>query len=64
VSSTMFLFLPGWETMTIGTFILFQSGGRFGAAAALGVIVMAVTSTTIILANKIGGKWLGGAFGA
>jgi len=64
VSSTMFLFLPGWETMTIGTFILFQSGGRFGAAAALGVILMAVTSATIIVANKIGGKWLGGAFGA
>jgi len=64
VSSTMFLFLPGWETMTIGTFILFQSGGRFGAAAALGVILMAVTSATIIAANKIGGKWLGGAFGA
>ena len=64
VSSTMFLFLPGWETMTIGTFILFQSGGRFGAAAALGVILVAVTSATIIVANKIGGKWLGGAFGA
>ncbi len=63
VSSTMFLFLPGWETMTIGTFLLFQSGGRFGAAAALGVILTVVTSATIILANRVGGKWLGGAFG-
>jgi iron(III) transport system permease protein len=62
VSSTMFLFLPGWETMTIGTLLLFSSGGRFGSAAALGVILMIVTSVTIVLASKIGEKWFGATY--
>jgi len=59
----MFLFLSGRETMTVGTFTLFQSDGCFGAAAALGVIPMAVASATIILVKKVGGRWLCGAFG-
>ncbi len=64
VSATMFLLQPGWETMTIGTFILYQSSGEFGAAAALGVVLMVVTAACIAVANRLGGRRLGGAFGA
>lgn len=62
VSSTMFLVLPGWETMTIGTFIFFQSSGLFGAAAAMGVILMTVTALSMLISAKLGGRMLGGAF--
>jgi len=62
VSSTMFLVLPGWETMTIGTFIFFQSSGLFGAAAAIGVVLMAVTALSMLISAKLGGRMLGGAF--
>lgn len=53
LSSTIFLYRPGWETMTIGIFILFLSSGFFEAAAALGVILIIVVSICIILAYRL-----------
>lgn len=63
VSSSMFLYRPGWETVPIGTFILFTSSGDFSRPAALGVVLLLVTGAAIALANKLGGRKLGGAFG-
>jgi len=62
-SATIFLYQPGWETMPIAIFIFFQSGGRFGQAAAIGFTLMLVAAVCVALANRLWGARVGSIFG-
>ena len=61
-SAVLFLSLGGWETITVGIFSFYIAGSAYEAAA-LGVILIAVASLSVILINRIAGARMGGMFG-
>lgn len=61
-SAVLFLSLGGWETMTVGIFSFYIAGSA-NEAAALGVILIVVASTSLIAINRIAGTRMGGMFG-
>ena len=61
-SAVLFLSLGGWETITVGIFSFYIAGSA-SEAAALGVILIAVASVSVIVINRIAGARMGGMFG-
>lgn len=61
-SATLFLFLPGWETIPIGIFT-FYIAGSINEAAPLGFIMIILSVLSVIIVNKIAGTKMGGVFG-
>ncbi|MCR4425869.1 MAG: iron ABC transporter permease [Firmicutes bacterium] len=61
-AATILLAIPGWETMTVGIFAFYTSGS-INDAAALGVILIAVGSLTLLVINRLAGARAGGFFG-
>jgi iron(III) transport system permease protein len=62
LTSTAFLYRPGWETMPLGIFIYYLTGGM-NEASALGVLLILVVAVSIGLANRLVGAKMGAAFG-
>ncbi len=61
-AATILLALPGWETMTVGTFNFYTSGS-INEAAALGFILIVVGGITLFVIDRISGMKSGGFFG-
>jgi iron(III) transport system permease protein len=61
-AATIMLFLPGWETMTIGIFTYYTSG-TIGQAAALGFVLILLCAVTLFAVYRLTGARLGGFFG-
>jgi len=62
-AATILIFLPGWETMTIGIFTYYTSG-TFGQAAALGFVLILLCAGTLYAAYRLTGARMGGLFGS
>jgi iron(III) transport system permease protein len=62
-AATILVFLPGWETMTIGIFTYYTSG-TFGQAAALGFVLILLCAVTLYAAYRLTGARMGGLFGS
>jgi iron(III) transport system permease protein len=62
-AATILIFLPGWETMTIGIFTYYTSG-TFGQAAALGFVLILLCAVTLYAAYRLTGARMGGLFGS
>jgi iron(III) transport system permease protein len=61
-SAVLFLSLGGWETIPVGIFAFYIAGSA-NEAAALGVILIAVASVTVVAINRVAGARMGGMFG-
>jgi iron(III) transport system permease protein len=61
-SAVLFLSLGGWETITVGIFSFYIAGSA-SEAAALGVILIAVATASLIAINRVAGARMGGMFG-
>src|SRR5215831_3425892 len=61
-SAVLFLALGGWESITNGIFAFYIAGSA-NEAAALGVILIAVATVSVVLINRIAGTRIGGVFG-
>jgi len=64
ISSTIFLYKPGWETMPIGIFLQWHRGTEFGVPAALAFLMIIITFSLLMIISKLGQRVLGGAFSA
>ncbi len=62
-AATIFLFLPGWETMTVGIFTFYTSG-TIGQAAALGFVLILLCASTLFIIYRLTGARMGGLFGS
>jgi iron(III) transport system permease protein len=62
LSSTAFLYKPGWETMPLGIFIYYLTGGM-AEASALGVLLIVIVAVSVGVANRLVGAKMGAAFG-
>jgi iron(III) transport system permease protein len=62
-AATILLFLPGWETMTVGIFTYYTSG-TIGQAAALGLVLMLLCAATLFAVHRLTGARMGGLFGS
>ena len=62
ISSTIFLYKPGWETLPIGIYLQWSRGTEFGVPAAAAFILIVLTLILLLILSKIGGRVLGGAF--
>jgi iron(III) transport system permease protein len=61
-SAVLFLSLGGWETITVGIFSFYIAGSA-SEAAALGVILIAVATVSLLVINWVAGARMGGMFG-
>src|SRR6266571_5373752 len=61
-SAVIFLSLGGWETIPVGIFAFYIAGSA-NEAAALGVILIAVATVSVLAINRIAGTRMGGMFG-
>ncbi len=62
-AATILVFLPGWETMTIGIFTYYTSG-TIGQAAALGFVLIILCALTLYGVYRLTGARMGGLFGS
>jgi iron(III) transport system permease protein len=61
-SAVLFLSLGGWETIPVGIFAFYIAGSA-SEAAALGVILIAVATVTVVAINRVAGARMGEMFG-
>jgi iron(III) transport system permease protein len=61
-SAVLFLALGGWEMITNGIFAFYIAGSS-SEAAALGVILIAVATVSVVIINRLAAGRMGGVFG-
>jgi iron(III) transport system permease protein len=61
-SAVLFLSLGGWETIPVGIFSFYIAGSA-NEAAALGVVLIAVATVSLLVINRVAGTRMGGMFG-
>ena len=61
-SAVLFLALGGWEMITNGIFAFYIAGSS-SEAAALGVILIAVATISVVIINRLAAGRMGGVFG-
>jgi len=61
-SAVLFLALGGWEMITNGIFAFYIAGSS-SEAAALGVILIAVATVSVVVINRLAAGRMGGVFG-
>jgi iron(III) transport system permease protein len=64
ISTAIFLYRGGWETMPIGIFLNWHRGMEFGIAAALAFLMIVITFILLLIISRIGGSVLKAAWGA
>ncbi|MGD9085848.1 MAG: iron ABC transporter permease [Desulfobacterales bacterium] len=64
ISTAIFLYRGGWETLPIGIFLNWHRGMEFGIAAAMAFLMIVITFILLLIISKIGGGVLKAAWGA
>jgi iron(III) transport system permease protein len=64
ISTAIFLYRGGWETLPIGIFLNWHRGMEFGIAAAMAFLMIVITFILLLIVSRIGGGVLKAAWGA
>jgi iron(III) transport system permease protein len=64
ISTAIFLYRGGWETLPIGIYLNWHRGMEFGIAAAMAFLMIVITFILLLIISKIGGGVLKAAWGA
>jgi iron(III) transport system permease protein len=63
ISTAIFLYRGGWETLPIGIYLNWNRGMEFGIAAAMAFLMIAITFVLLLIISKISGGILKAAWG-
>jgi iron(III) transport system permease protein len=63
ISTAIFLYRGGWETLPIGIFLNWHRGMEFGIAAAMAFLMIVITFILLLIIARIGGGILKAAWG-
>jgi iron(III) transport system permease protein len=63
ISTAIFLYRGGWETLPIGIFLNWHRGMEFGIAAAMAFLMIVITFMLLLIISRIGGGILKAAWG-
>jgi iron(III) transport system permease protein len=63
ISTAIFLYRGGWETLPIGIYLNWHRGMEFGIAAAMAFLMIVITFILLLIISKIGGGVLKAAWG-
>jgi iron(III) transport system permease protein len=64
ISTAIFLYRGGWETLPVGLYLNWHRGMEFGFAAALAFMMVVIVFVMLMVAAKIGGGVLNVAWGS
>ncbi len=64
ISTAIFLYRGGWETLPIGIYLNWHRGMEFGIAAAMAFLMIVITFILLMIISRIGGGVLKAAWGA
>ena len=64
ISTAIFLYRGGWETLPIGIYLNWHRGMEFGIAAAMAFLMIVITFILLLIISKISGGVLKAAWGA
>jgi iron(III) transport system permease protein len=62
ISTAIFLYRGGWETLPIGIYLSWHRGMEFGIAAAMAFLMIVITFILLLIASRIGGNMLKAAW--
>ena len=62
ISTAIFLYRGGWETLPIGIYLNWHRGMEFGIAAAMAFLMIGITFILLLIASRIGGNMLKAAW--
>ncbi|UCF88156.1 MAG: iron ABC transporter permease [bacterium] len=62
ISTAIFLYKGGWETLPIGIYLNWHRGMEFGIAAAMAFLMIVITFILLLIASRIGGNMLKAAW--
>ena len=63
ISTAIFLYRGGWETLPIGIYLNWHRGMEFGVAAAMAFLMIVITFVLLLIIARIGGGILKAAWG-
>jgi iron(III) transport system permease protein len=63
ISTAIFLYRGGWETLPIGIYLNWHRGMEFGIAAAMAFLMIGITFVLLLIISRIGGGILKAAWG-
>jgi iron(III) transport system permease protein len=63
ISTAIFLYRGGWETLPIGIYLNWHRGMEFGIAAAMAFLMICITFILLLIISRIGGGILKAAWG-
>jgi iron(III) transport system permease protein len=63
ISTAIFLYRGGWETLPIGIYLNWHRGMEFGIAAAMAFLMIVITFILLLIISRIGGGVLKAAWG-
>jgi len=64
ISTAIFLYKGGWETLPIGIYLNWHRGMEFGIAAAMAFLMIVITFILLLIISRVGGGVLKAAWGA
>jgi iron(III) transport system permease protein len=64
ISTAIFLYRGGWETLPIGIYLNWHRGMEFGIAAAMAFLMIVITFILLLIISRIGGGVLKAAWGS
>jgi iron(III) transport system permease protein len=64
ISTAIFLYRGGWETLPIGIFLNWHRGMEFGIAAAMAFFMVVIIFILLLIVSRIGGGIIGAAWGS
>jgi iron(III) transport system permease protein len=64
ISTAIFLYRGGWETLPIGIFLNWHRGMEFGIAAAMAFFMIVIIFILLLIVSRIGGGIIGAAWGS
>jgi iron(III) transport system permease protein len=64
ISTAIFLYRGGWETLPIGIYLNWHRGMEFGIAAAMAFLMIMITFVLLLIISRVGGDMLKAAWGA
>ena len=63
ISTAIFLYRGGWETLPIGIYLNWHRGMEFGIAAAMAFLMIVITFILLLVIARIGGGIMKAAWG-
>ncbi len=64
ISTAIFLYRGGWETLPIGIYLNWHRGMEFGIAGAMAFLMIVIIFVLLLIVARIGGGILGAAWGS